>query len=167
MVDVTATGKWTQADVPHKGWSCIDVQDAGEPSRLCEMCETQMVRYVHTMEHPDYEGTLGVGCICAGHMEGDYAAAQQREDRFKRIKDRRKRWLQRSWHKSYSGNEYTNTGDGFNIVVFKHGDFWSGRVEHRQTRRQIFAQRQYRTAEQVKLAAFDAMMKMKRKIVKG
>jgi hypothetical protein len=163
-----ATGKWARGDIPHHGWFCLDITDAGEPNRICEMCETQPVRYVHTMAHEDYEGgTLDVGCVCAGNMEGDDVAARWREARFKNTRARRKRWLQKDWRKSFSGNEYVNTGDGFNVVVFQQGDFWSGRVEHRPTRQQIFARRQYRTAEHVKLAAFDAMLKMKRKISGG
>jgi len=29
------------------------------------MCETQQIRYVHYMHHPDYAGLLGVGSVCA------------------------------------------------------------------------------------------------------
>lgn len=36
------------------------------------MCETQEIRYGHTMHHPDYEGDQEVGCICAERMEDDY-----------------------------------------------------------------------------------------------
>jgi hypothetical protein len=36
---------------------------------VCEMCESQTIRYVQHMEHPDYPDVLKVGCICAGHME--------------------------------------------------------------------------------------------------
>jgi hypothetical protein len=60
-----ATGKWTQAGVPHKGWTCVDIEDLGSPDHVCEMCEVQPVRYVHSMEHPNHE-TLRVGCVCAG-----------------------------------------------------------------------------------------------------
>jgi hypothetical protein len=77
-------GKWSQAGVPHRGWTCIGVDDLEEPDHICEMCEHAEVRYVHVMTHPDYEGELLVGCICAGRMEEDYQRAKERETEFKR-----------------------------------------------------------------------------------
>jgi len=65
--------------VPHRGWICVSVDDLGTPDAVCEMCETQEIRYVHHMEHPDYRESLGVGCICAQHMENDYEAPRRRE----------------------------------------------------------------------------------------
>ena len=64
----TTHGKWSQPEVPHRGWSCIGTDDLEEPSQLCEMCESVEIRYVHFMKHPNYPETLGVGCICAEHM---------------------------------------------------------------------------------------------------
>lgn len=63
-------GKWSQPGLPHRGWHCVDIEDLGEPQVECEMCESQTIRFVHHMEHPDYSQVLEVGCICAGHMEG-------------------------------------------------------------------------------------------------
>jgi hypothetical protein len=40
------------------------------------------------MEHPNFSAVLGAGCICAGHMEGDVAAAQVRETSMKKRIDR-------------------------------------------------------------------------------
>jgi hypothetical protein len=68
---MTGTGKWTRPGVPHKSWTCVDIEDLGSPSHVCEMCEFSAVRYVHIMTHPAYIGPLRVGCICAGHMEAD------------------------------------------------------------------------------------------------
>ena len=48
-------GKWSEQGVPHKGWRCIDVEDLGEFDSVCEMCDTQEIRYVHYMQHSDYE----------------------------------------------------------------------------------------------------------------
>jgi len=72
-------GLWSKPGVPHQGWSCIDVEDLGEPAATCEMCERMTIRYVHTMTHPQWKGELAVGCVCAGNMEGDIAAAKGRE----------------------------------------------------------------------------------------
>ncbi len=60
-------GKWAEAGVPHKGWTCVGVHDLEQERQTCEMCEGQVIRYVHAMEHPEYPGTLSVGCVCAGH----------------------------------------------------------------------------------------------------
>lgn len=65
--------------VLHSGWHCVDIEDLGEPHAEREMCESQTIRYVHHMEHPDYPGSLAVGCVCAGHMEGSLAAVRDRE----------------------------------------------------------------------------------------
>jgi hypothetical protein len=35
------TGKWALPGVPHKGWTCASIDDLGEPSHVCEMCEVQ------------------------------------------------------------------------------------------------------------------------------
>lgn len=49
--------------MPHRGL-CADIDDLGEPSQVCEMCEGVDIRYVHFMQHQDYPEILGVGC-CA------------------------------------------------------------------------------------------------------
>jgi hypothetical protein len=73
------SGKWKQRGVPHRGWACVDVQDLGAPMVVCEMCEIVSIRYVHVMEHEDYDGQLGVGCVCAQHMEEDRIGPKRRE----------------------------------------------------------------------------------------
>lgn len=155
------SGKWSQGGVPHKGWSCINIEDLGAPDAICEMCETQEIRYVHYMEHPHYTEVLGVGCICAGHMEEDYEGARRRELDLKNAAQRRRRWLNRKWKISNNGNPYLNT-DGFNIVVFPKADgSWGGRIEDRVTGRSVKSRRHYTSEDQTKLAAFDAMIFLK------
>jgi hypothetical protein len=154
---VTATGKWTQPGVPHKGWTCVDIEDLGSPAHVCEMCEVQDVRYVHIMEHANYAGPLRVGCICAGHMEENLVGARLREDAFKASRSRRDRWLSRSWRTSRAGNQYLNT-DGFNVVVYPVSAGFGARIEHRETGWGRTSKRHYATEEHAKLAAFDAMI---------
>jgi len=74
-----SNGKWGDPGVPKAGWECVGVEDLEEPSVICEMCEVQEIRYVHSMEHRDYPDTLRCGCICAGNMEQDVAAARVRD----------------------------------------------------------------------------------------
>lgn len=83
-------GKWSDPDVPKRGWSCAYVRDLGpgkDRHKICEMCEVIHIRFVHVMRHP--AGLeLEAGCICAGHMEGDLAAARARDDDRKRAAER-------------------------------------------------------------------------------
>src|SRR5262249_44444099 len=81
---VKGTGKWRQPGVPHRGWECTGIEDLGACAITCEMCEVQLIRYVHEMRHPDYPDALNVGCICAGHMEEDLVGAREREEDFKK-----------------------------------------------------------------------------------
>jgi hypothetical protein len=80
------------------------------------MCESVEIRYVHNMEHPDYPGTLGVGCICAEHMEEDYIRPRQREKRLRNEARRRANLPRRKWSLSRAGNPYLDA-EGFNLTV--------------------------------------------------
>lgn len=154
------TGKWARAGVPHKGWGCVGVTDLGEPSRICEMCEVMVIRYVHHMRHDNYPDVLDCGCICAGHMEDDYANAQSRERLMHNVDARRKNWLTRDWRVSRKGNPFLNT-DGCNIVVFERGSGWAYRiVRDGEPENAHMSEHTYRSARDAKLASFDAMIQM-------
>lgn len=154
-------GKWSQPGVPHKGWRCIDIEDLGAPDAVCEMCERRKIRFIHYMQHPGFEPSLGVGCVCAEKMEDDYDAPKRRESNLKNVAQRRKRWLSRKWNVSHKGNSYLNT-DGFNIAIFPKDDgSWAGRIEERSTGRWVPSRREYKTEDQAKLAALDAMIFLK------
>jgi hypothetical protein len=161
MGDHTRHGKWSQQGVPHKGWSCVHFEDLGEPSQICGMCESAEVRFVHYMEHPEFSGTLAVGCICAEHMEGDYAAPRAREKTLQRKARRRSSWADRKWRISSKGNAYLNT-EGFNVIVFAKRDasslYWSFKVENRQTSQAQFSRRRYLTENAAKNATLDALI---------
>jgi hypothetical protein len=68
------------------------------------MCESTQIRYVHVMEHPDYPEMLGVGCVCAEHMEQDYVRPRLREQNLRSKSQRRKTWIRRNWRTSAKGN---------------------------------------------------------------
>jgi hypothetical protein len=166
MTETTrATGKWSQAGVPHRGWTCIDIEDLDAPSAICEMCETQEIRYVHHMTHPDYPDQLGCGCVCAGRMEEDYEGAKRRETALRNAAGRKRRWLTRQWRVSGHGNPYINA-DGYNVVVFpiragRKAGTWGFRVTNRMTDDTLPSRRPYPTADAAKLRAFDAIIWMK------
>lgn len=154
------TGKWSQPGVPHKGWSCIDIEDLGEPSATCEMCETQEIRYVHHMQHPGYPEVLGCGCVCTGHMESDYEGARQREKVLRNASARRRKWPTRDWRVSRNGNPFLNA-DGYNVVVYPAGHGWGFRVSNRSTDKNLVSRRVLASMDAAKLRAFDAVVWMK------
>lgn len=59
-----AMARWNKADVPHKGWKHIGIEDLGEDVypgeeiryEQCEMCGNEKIRYVHILTHPEFDG---------------------------------------------------------------------------------------------------------------
>lgn len=155
------SGKWSQSGVPRKDWSCTGIEDLGAPDSVCEMCETRSIRYVHYMDHADYPDSLGVGCVCAEHMEDDYVNPRLREKSLKTKIRRRKNWLEREWNVSAKGNLYINT-EGFNLTIFQQsdrkGNYWGLRVTHRASGATRFGHRRYPLMEDAKRAALDALL---------
>jgi hypothetical protein len=155
MTERNDIGKWAMPGVPHKGWTCVGIEDLEEPSFTCEMCEVMIIRYVHTMAHPDYPQALDVGSICAGHMEEDTVGANLREIGFRSQQRRRWHWLRREWNVSARASEFVNTRDGFNVGVYgKNDGTWGARVEDLGTVAQRSSQWVYPTSDAAKLSAF-------------
>lgn len=152
-------GKWSKAGVPHNGWQCVDIEDLDEPQVECGMCESQTIRYVHHMEHPNYPEILEVGCICAGHMEGDVAAARTRESSMKSRASKRKRWLSRKWKTSAKGNRWIKA-DGFRVTVYRRGTGWAATFSSENNSLVQHSRRNYKTEDQAKLAAFDHITRL-------
>lgn len=153
-----ASGKWTQQGVPHKGWQFLSLEDLGDLTETCQMCETQPIRYVHRMEHPTYADVLRVGSVCAGRMEEDYATAQQREKEARATAKRRTKWMQAQWRESAKGNSYINR-NGFNIVIYPHARGWSYRILHRQTE-EVWTDSGFTSKNDAKLAAFECYVNL-------
>ncbi|MGA0595145.1 hypothetical protein [Enterovirga sp. CN4-39] len=152
-------GKWGQAGVPHRGWTCDDIEDLGELAAVCEMCEAQEIRYVHHMSHPRYGGTLACGCVCAGHMEGDPSAAADRDKRMRNAAARRARWLSRKgWRVSQNGNP-TIRAYGYRVTVFSRAGAWAASVAPLGGE-PIFSKRRWSTLRAAKLAAFDKIVQL-------
>jgi len=153
---------WDQIGVPHKGWRCIylvdlcfEQGDDYEPE-VCQMCGQENLRYVHTMQHPDYPHALKVGCVCAEKMEDDYIGPRQRESKLANRVSRRRRWRTRNWRESGKGNHFLNV-EGCNVVIYPdklNATRWRFRVrdEFDET---TFSDRSSATQDEAKLAAFD------------
>ena len=79
--------RWDKKGIPQKGWLEIGMEDLGEEAEIgeeiqyeqCEMCRNEKIRYVHIMKHPEFQGEMRVGCICASHMTDDYENPGARE----------------------------------------------------------------------------------------
>jgi hypothetical protein len=125
------------------------------------MCENVEIRYVHSMEHPDYPDELEVGCICAEHMEEDRVGPGLREKKVRSRNNRRKTWGSKVWATSARGNAYLNS-DGFNLTVFSAptlaGREWRLRVVHRESGSEQAWKRRYVSEAAAKYAALDALL---------
>lgn len=115
------------SDIPHDGWEHIVVEDLGEnippdepiPYESCEICGNEQIRYVHILRHPDYEGEIRVGRICASRMIGDNVTPFQKENALRNRINRRERFLQKEWrYKPETGN-YTLRFKGKQITIMR------------------------------------------------
>jgi hypothetical protein len=70
--------------MPHTGWTCVSIEDLGEPSETCEMCEHAEIRFVHVMSNPRWPQMLRCGYHCAGRMEEDFIGPAAREAALKK-----------------------------------------------------------------------------------
>jgi hypothetical protein len=98
---------WKTEGVPHKGWECVTVDDLGYGNyETCNMCGNEQVRFIHVMKHAEYYTTVNAGCVCAGKMSEDYAAARERDREAKKRAGRKDYWLKRKWITSLDGSEH-------------------------------------------------------------
>lgn len=157
---VSRRGKWSQPQVPHRRWRCVEVEDLGAPGPTCDMCESQAIRYVHYMEHDGYPDVLAVGCVCAGHMEASLERAQGRERMMVRRGRKRLRWLTRKWLSSAKGNEWLRS-DGYRVVVYRKGFAWGVTVASEEDEDFVqHGRRIHVSSDAAKLAAFDFISRL-------
>lgn len=135
---VILVASWDKEGIPHKGWTCIDMEDLGanledldaderkDYYENCEMCDHEGIRYVHIMEHPEFNGQLRVGCSCAEKMEEDYANPRFREKVLRNKYGRLATFMKRNWSLRPNGN-YTLKFKGRYITImpskFKRGEY--------------------------------------------
>ena len=65
--------------IPKDGWTDDRVEDMKEANFSCEHCKKEKIRFVHVLTHPQYEGELHVGCVCAGKLTGNIELSKQKE----------------------------------------------------------------------------------------
>lgn len=117
---------WDKANIPHKGWEYIGIEDLGEDKcsgepityERCEMCGNEKIRYVHILWHPDYDEEIRVGRICASKMTNDYVTPKAREKSLKNRVNRRKKFMEQKWTLNTNSN-YTLRYKGYQITIAK------------------------------------------------
>lgn len=152
-----AQNLWKRDDVPHSGWRCVGITDLGAPCGVCEMCGYQIIRYVHHMVHDAYR-PLNVGCVCAGKMEGDVAAARKRERDFKSKQTRHANFRKKPWKTSRNGNSYLKIKEHvFVLYKNKFNGKWKYSVDN------VFCDLSYDTREAAVDAVFEKLEQLTRK----
>ncbi len=150
-------------DVPRDDWRCMEVADlwekhTGREHVTCEMCGGARIRFVHILEHDDFDEILGVCVDCSQRMTGDTVNPRKVEAEVRRKSEARDRWLAGHWYLSARDNLVTNES-GVNMgvfpVKFKHG-MWSFRMGER------FFKGMYPSAEQAKYALFEELWRYRR-----
>ncbi len=119
--------RWDKAEIPHKGWQYIGVEDLGEHAEAgglidyeqCEMCGNERIRYVHLLEHPDYNGEIRVGCVCASKMIDDYIDPKESERELRNRANRKINFMKREWRFKPDTGNYTLRYKGNYITIMK------------------------------------------------
>lgn len=160
--------RWDQADVPHKGWTEIRVEDIGEclgegesiDYEQCEMCGKEKIRYIHIVTHPEMPNELRVGCICASKMTDDYVNPEARERDLKNRINRKHSFMKREWRQHAGTGNYILRYKGWNITIMKskYGPGWgvifAGRMQWKYQGKKIM---DFYTARIVAFNMFDEM----------
>jgi hypothetical protein len=127
------------------------------------MCEAVQIRFLHVMRHDEYPGTLTCGCICAGNMEEDRAAASGREKVLRLTAARREKWpYRRGWRTSAKGNPYMRHGRLVLMVypMFRgkpEGGYGFTVVDRRRDRELIRSSKFIADEREAMLRTFDAV----------
>ncbi|MBN2021070.1 MAG: hypothetical protein JW749_12705 [Sedimentisphaerales bacterium] len=152
-------GLWDKPGIPHRGWRCVDVYDLREDGSTpeetnyatCEMCGHERIRFVHVLQHNEYENKIRVGCICAEKLTNNYINPKAKETNLAKKAARKSKWLSRRWKTSKKGNPYLNI-EGHNLTVFPNKfkpGFWKYQIDGQ------FSKDSYPTSEQAKMALFE------------
>ncbi|WP_262518442.1 hypothetical protein [Agrobacterium tumefaciens] len=152
----TSRGKWSSPGIPHKGWTCVGIDDLEAPSQECEMCESVDVRYIHYMEH-----RLPGDTRCRLRMRGAYGR-RLRQAKAARVGNApdcppAQSWATKKWRISQLGNHFVNT-EGFNLTVFERAGGFGISVARRGTDRHQTGKKSYPTQEGAKAAALSALL---------
>lgn len=149
-----ASGLWSVAGVPHRGWTVDDVEDLGRgETQRCEMCDARDIRYVHWMVHPAYPVRVAAGCDCAEHMSEGYQGERLERELVNRAK-RRLNWVRRQWRPTAKGHQKLKA-DGILFVVCHEARGWVALMKRPGEASLTGGRRTFVTDDAAKLALFD------------
>ena len=149
--------QWNKSGYPHKGWNWESVTDLEEATHVCEMCDKENIRYVHTMRHSVENISIDVGCICAEKLSEDYTGLyKEREKKLRGIAQRKKSFLSRKWKHNLKKNSWFLDIDGITVTIFPD-KFTPGKWKYVFNNK--FSDLKFDTVESAQLAAFDAFFK--------
>ncbi len=134
MSESIEKGLWKDPKIPKSGWKCVGVEDLGEPSLICEMCQSANVRFVQLLQHDEISGLVKAGCVCAGHLTGDMKAAKVRERSAKSSAAKRKRsltaWIDETkWRRLDTGNFTRKVSKTQRVTLFFRDGGWKWVVD--------------------------------------
>ncbi len=162
---MAAPGKWGNPDVPNDGWifeEVIDLSpDDGTPfeeyCRICQMCESKAIRFQHRLSHAQWPHCINAGCVCAGKMENNGAAAKRREAVAYNRMLRKRRWpTLQAWQQSPNGNWHISHHGVHVLVVKVKSSKWRIRIKCEQLGGQKWGNKRFDTLRQAKQVSFDA-----------
>jgi hypothetical protein len=150
-----------RSDLPRKGWVLLETLDHGAANFTCENCGNVRIRYKHLLENRRSHKRVLVGCVCAEHLTQDFTTPRLRERNLKGLAGRRMRFPTLNWVWSHNGNLRLKK-DGM-IFVLKRGRLggWAVSYLPRDSYDWVQIPGWHDTAEDAKLAAFDAVYGMR------
>jgi hypothetical protein len=159
---------WNGEIVPDKGWTCKEVIDKYGESRFitfnaqmgefyekCQACGKENIRYVHVMKHPEYPKLLRVGRVCAGHMEGNNDAPNERERKIISRQKLKMNFLSKDWKYNKNGNLYLiYNGEFITIMKSKYNSSEYG-IMYDEKYYGEYNRMKLKTPTEAKFAAFE------------
>lgn len=144
-------------NAPLVGWNCEEVIDTGDAYETCELCGCPSVRYIHVMHHDDYVESVKVGCICAGIMEGDVMASQERERKIKNRANRKKTFNNKTWTDTRKGSIKLKFKGSFCLICKASNPYGNSHFYGYVNGKQMIVDRRtsFRTVESLKNVMFD------------
>ncbi len=160
------SNRWKLPNIPHKGWTIVDVIDIREDGQsedetdyqTCMMCNHDRIRYVHIVSHPEVENDFLVGCVCAEKMTGDYVRPKQLENKLRQRTARRINWVKKPWKRSEKGNHFLNLEE-HQLLIFKDSETKKFKCKIGN----VWGKKSFETIEQAKHAVFNGIDYLKEK----
>jgi hypothetical protein len=154
---IRMSNRWNIPNIPHKGWTLIEVIDIREDGQTedetdyetCMMCNNEKIRYVHILSHPEVNEDFKVGCICAEKLTEDYVTSRELEKKLKQRTTKRTTWLKKNWKETEKGN-LSILYQEHRLIIFK--DVKTNKFKSKIG--ETWGKKEYDTIEQAKLAVF-------------